>query len=350
MNDNIISKETYNRLSEILFEPDKYLKGEICDYILLSRIDGYFLSSLDKDYLKDYFLIKDWVKFSFYNGGIFEKLFKNDIYKKIPLENIKLIWNAFNENQKELKHKDNRFYHNRRYTYLPKIISLLMRQSKYYQINEFLPFLKEIMMVIKQDEEITCIGYLGRDYAKILGEYILYNKTINEEVIYYLQEQQLLKDLDLSLIFYDWKISDIRSEEKLKILINILKIKKPEVTLNQIIAQSLAYDSNDFHVIKYIQNNFNYHFNEEELTLILNKQKTLTYSDDNVKYIIENFQPSRLVGRTFSQIYKNYRLNSESEKRKFYNDSIEYLQKKVAYDELNKSLSNENENIPKSKI
>lgn len=329
---NNISKETYDRLYNIIGKPDEYLNGKICTYEILNQIDRYFLHNIDKEFIKDYFLIKDWVHFSFYNGSLFEKIFKEEIYTDIPLENLKLMWSAFNENKKEKNNKESRYYEEKRYQILPKFAKLVIKKSRKYNQEELLVFLKEIVINLNEDLE----GYYrARNTASLMGEYLINNKEIRSDIFEFLKQQQTLKELDFSLIFYDWQLNKIHKKEKLDLIFKLWDELLPDIKKSEIIKE--AINRKAFQIIKYIQTEYGYIFEEKELENIMTNEKG-AYNKENVQYMIENFQPSRLVGRCFTKVYSEYRYSFKEGESEFYNQSVEFLKKKVAHDELQEKL------------
>lgn len=346
MNNEDISTETYNRLSYLIGKPDEYLEGKVCSYQLLTHIDKNFIYAVDKEYLSDYFLIKDWVRFSIYSGSLFKQIFQEELYKNIPLKNIQLIWNAFNENKKERNGKEHVYYHEKRYHNISDIASFLLKKSKAYEPSEVLVLLKDLIFHLKLEHEDYS---LARNCAKFMGDYLTSQKEINEEIFNYLKEEQKIKILDLFLIFYDWQIIRINNVDKLDKIFDLIKEYKPEVTHKQMIKEAIARDRNNFNIIKYINTNFEYKFQEEELEEIFRSQKNV-YNMDNTQYIIENFQPANLVSKTFVKIYSSYRYSREIKETEFYNNTIEYLKKKFIYDQLNDKISFRSIEKSKNKI
>lgn len=344
MNHDQIEKETYQRLIDVVGKPDEYFEGKICSYEILNKMDSVFLYNIDKNYLKDYFLIKDWVRFSFYNGYILKDFFTNNIYKEIPIENIELIWNAFNENKKEKNGKEKQYYKEKRSQYIPEIISLLLKKSKSYDNNKVMNLLKELIYNLKEEKEEY---YLARNCAKLMGDYLTTNRYINNDIFEYLKNEQNIKQLELYLIFHDWQISKIVQKEKLEIIYNMIKEQKPDIQEKQIIENCL--EKNAFNMINYIHERYNYIFHEEELQKILEIQKNL-YNNDNVKHIIENFNPAILVGKIFVKIYHNYKYSSRKNEESFYNDNYNYLAKRISYEQLNEKLLSKNTITKPNKI
>lgn len=341
---NEISKETYDRLYHIVGKPEEYFNGKICTYDILNQIDRYFLHNMDKEFIKDYFLIKDWVHFSFYNGHLFEKIFKEEIYKNIPLENLKLMWSAFNENKQEKKKKESRYYEEKRYEIIPKFAKLVLKNSRNYNQEDLLILLKEILINLNEDLE----GYYrARNTASLMGEYLTNNKDIQQDIFEFLKQQQTLKELDFSLIFYDWQINKIHKKEKLDLIFSLWDELIPDLKKSEIIKESINRKS--FQIIKYIQIKYGYRFEEKELEDIMINEKG-SYNKENIQFMIENFQPSRLVGKVFTKIYSEYRYSIKEGESEFYQHNFEYLKKKVAYDELQEKLIDKENNIkPKIK-
>lgn len=338
-----ISKETYNRLYNLVGKPEEYLSGKVCTYDILNNIDRHFLHNIEKEFLKDYFLIKDWKHFSFYNGSLFEKIFKEEMYKNIPLENLKLMWYAFNENKKEINTKNSQYYQEKRYQIIPDFAKLVLKKSKNYNSDELLLFLKEIYSNLNEDLDNY---YQSRNAASLMGEYLIANKEINQDIFDFLKKNQSLKNLDFYLIYYDWQISKMQRKEKIHLIFTMLDELKPEISKSEIIKQSI--EKNAFQIIKYIHEQYDYIFEEKELEDILKNQKGIF--KDNVQYMIENFQPSKLVGRAFTKVYSDYKFSVKNTDVDFYNQSVEFLKKKINYEDLQEKLKDKNKNTMKSKI
>ena len=317
---NEISKETYDRLYNIIGNPEEYINGKICTYEILNQIDRFFLHNMDKEFIKDYFLIKDWTKISFYNGNLFEKIFKQEIYTNIPLDNLKIMWSAFNKNKKDSE--ESRYYEEKRYQIIPKFAKLVLKKSKNYNPEELLIFLKQI--VINLNENVDDY-YSSRNNASLMGEYLTSNKDINQDIIDFLKQQQKLKNLDFSLIFYDWQVNKIHKKEKLDLIFKLWGGLLPDLKKSKIIKESISRKS--FQVIKYIQTEYGYIFEEKELEDIMNNEKGM-YNKENVQYIIENFQPSRLVGKSFAKLYSEYKYSIKNGEAVFYNQSLDELKEK----------------------
>lgn len=334
-----ISIETYGRLSSLIGNPEEYIKGKICYYEQLSHIDNVVIANLDKEYLSDYFLIKDWVQFSIYNGNLFKKIFQEGLYKNIPFKNIELIWNSFNNNKKEINGKEHNYYHEKRYHYISEIASFLLKKSKDYKPSEVLILLKDLMFYLNSEQKDYSIS---RNCAKFMGDYLTSQKEINEEIFTYLKDEQKIKSLDLFIIFYDWQISKIHNIQKLDKIFYLIKQHRPEINNKQIIKQAIKEEKISFHILKYIHTNFDYKFEEEELEEIFRSQKNV-YNVDNTKYVIENFQPSNLVSKTFCKVYSNYKYSGKIEEKEFYNHTIKYLEKKFIHDQLSENFTKKSE-------
>lgn len=332
MNTDSISKETYDRLSQILGKPDEYLKGKVCDYQILGRIDQFFFHNLDKDYLKDYFLIKDWVHFSFYSGYLLKELKKQEVYKEIPIENIELIWNAFNGNKIEKNGKEKDYYKEKRCQYIPEITNLLLKKSSKYNKEKLFHILEELITNMKEEMDSY---YLARNTAQIMGNYITTHREIDNQIFEYLKLQQNIKDFDFHLVFYDFKLKSVYNEEKIDKIFSIINEQRQNTTLEEVIKESLK--ENSFHIIKYIHIKYNYQFNENQLIEIITQQKNY-FGTDSLQYVIENFQPVKTLEKVFHQIFSDYKYSSENNKQDFYEKNLEFLKRKVNHDQLNDKL------------
>lgn len=327
-----ISQETYNRIKEVVTPPEEYIQGKICDYIQLNRIDGYFLSSLDKEYAVDYLFIKDWKIFSVYRGNLIDKIIDNNIYKQITFNNLKAIWQVFNENKKE----DNKYYKEKRYEFIPKLASFILQNTKNYPEKDLLELIKDVIENLKEEKHNY---YLSRNCAKLLGDYVLYCKDINEDIFEYLSQQQNITDIDISLVYYDWQIAKIHKNDKLDKIFSLLQKLKPEYKVSELIEESL--EKNAFHIIKYINKKFQYKFSQQELENIFNKQ-IVNFNKENITFMIENFQPTNMVMESYKKSCSHYanvihKFNIEN-----YKTNIEYLQKKVVHENLNERLPSKN--------
>lgn len=327
-----ITDDTYLRLKEVVGEPAEYLNGKVCDYYQLNRIDGYFLSSLDKEYAIDYLLIKDWANFSIYRGNLIDKIIKTDLYKDIPLKTIQCVWDKFNENKKELQTSQKQYYLEKRYEFIPKLASFLLQKSKHYNVIEMLPLFKDIVENLKEEKHDY---YLARNCAKLMGDYLKVCRQIDNDIFNYLKQQQDLKDMELSLVFYDWQIDKIYKNEKLECVFNLLYELKPETTYADIIIQAL--EKNAFHIVKYISQTYNYKFNENEIENILKKELT-SFHKDNIQFVIEHFQPSSVVYEAYKQVYYEHRYSLNQAEVDSYKHNLEFLSKKVAHDSLHERL------------
>lgn len=344
MIEQTISKETYDRLINILGKPDEYLKGKICDYQLLTKIDQFFFHNLDKEFLKDYFLIKDWVHFSFYNGYLLKELKKQEVYKEIPIENIELIWNAFNANKIEKNGKEKDYYHEKRYQYIPEIAKLLLKKSQKYNKEKLFSMLEELITNMKEEMDSY---YLARNTAQIMGEYITTHREIDSHIFDYLKLQQNIKDFDFHLVFYDYKLKSLYQYEKIDKIFSIIEKQRPQTTLEEVIKESL--EKNSFHIIKYIHKKHNYQFNEEQLIDLMNKEKTY-FGAESLQYIIDNFQPVKTIEKVFPQVFADYKYSNELKKQEFYKNNIEFLKRKVPYDNLNEKFPIKNIKTKHKKI
>lgn len=323
-----INHDTYLRLKEVVGNPEEYLTGKVCDYYQLNKIDNYFLSSLDKDYAIDYLLITDWKNFSLYRGNLIDRIIKTDLYKPIALTTIQAIWNAFNENKKELQTSQKQYYLEKRYEFIPKLATFLLEKSKKYNAQEMLPLLKDMIENLKEEKHDY---YLARNCAKLMGDYLKHCTQINTDIFNYLKQQQELKDMELYLVFHDWQIENIHKSEKLDIVFDLLKQLKPEFTYSQIIEQSL--EKNAFQIVKYIHNNYDYKFSEKELEQILQKQLH-SFNKENTQFIIENFKPAELIEQTYKKVYAEHRYSSHTNERETYKLNLEYLKRKVTHNNL----------------
>lgn len=331
-----ISEESYKRLQSILGNPEEYLSGKICDYQLLNRIDGFFFHNLDKEYLKDYFLIKDWVHFSFYSGHLLKKIKEQANYKSIPIENMQLMWDAFNANKIEKDGKENRYYHEKRYQYIPDFASLILKKSKNYNNEKLLILLEDL--IINMSGEMDGY-YLARNCAQLMGDYLTTHREVDENIFEYLKEKQNIIDFDFHLVFYDYQLKSIYHYEKIDKIFSIINEQRPHTTLEEVIKESL--EKNAFHIIKYIHIKHNYQFNENQLTEIMNKEKS-SFGMESTQYVIDNFQPVKLIEQIFPKVFSDYKYSNDNKKTEFYKNNLELLKRKVPHDKLNEMFPNKN--------
>jgi hypothetical protein len=218
-----LSLETYKRLHTILGEPpEPYLLGKVCDCRLLKKLDNAFLNNLDKDYLNDFLLITDWKINTFYYGHIINEIKESTQHYKLSYDSFLLIWNAFNENHKELNGKNSKTFHNLRNKHINFFIEYLTRNINNWGENKSLPLLKDLYKYYFELNNNN-IYYNARITADTLGCYILYNKNILPDTLKYLISLQNLASLDTYIITYELKLEIIKNPKKLVKIFEILE-------------------------------------------------------------------------------------------------------------------------------
>lgn len=334
-----LSKETHIRLSNLLGNYNDYLNGKICNYDLLNTIETDFFKNIDTNYLSDYFLIKDFEIFSFYNANIFNNFFKNIQYIHIPIDNLKLIWDSFNKNKIEVNNKNNKnysYYLDKRYKVLPKFINYLLTNSRKYDLIKLTAFLKELFTCLK--EEIPEYNY-GRITANAIGTYFKNNNIIDCSFFIFLKNHQNIKDQELGLIIYDFNLQNIYNEEKINLLIDyIIDCKKEKFNITDFINEFIHLGNNliNIEIIKYINKRFSYIYNEKELNQIFDLS-TLYNNKNLIKYIIEDIKPEELILKVFyNKFNKTY--NFSLEEKEFYFYCIDFLKKRIEKEQFNNIL------------
>jgi hypothetical protein len=354
-----LSLETYNRLYAILGEPpEPYLLGKVCGYHILKKLNTAFLNNLHQDYLEDYFLITDWKMDAFYNGNILSDFKESNYYRyDLPYPSFLLIWNAFNENHKELQGSHAEHFHSIRYNSIPIFIDCFfnncflnnfLQQHDWNTENTF-PLLKDIF---KYNHELHTndyqMFYMAVTMAKSLGKYLLSKKNIETNILEYLSSLQNFSYLDIDTIQYSLYLDRIKKPERIDMIFKVLE--QQNIDKEQLFSKIITMDN--YQLIKYMINTYNLQINSEDITQILS---TIKKSIENCEDFFLTVQPTNNLIEIMMKFYNSSTINHIAQLDTTYKDDfmqiIHKVTKRISYETLNTTLNSKSiEHIQKQKI